>query len=316
MHQPQEQHQRREQERQSTKSPSTASKTRAKSTFLSWILNNGTADSKSASAAKDQHTSIPDRQGGYRTSTDSRSLSMKSHYLDDKLEIADDTNGAKSYADTENIYKRNNNISVTQADKSAAMISSCAPELNTGHHRQQQQVQIPDRRQSHLYTLYLNKEDQEGGSEEEATTLIDYRHKSYYQSQLSPAINVIDVTTSNSSTTLTRSATWQPSSTTSQMPPSNQYLSPHPTPSPPPPPVPPHGHAACPSLTTAQGTAENMIPARRTSRNYSEDPEIQAKLDALLQSEKATYLSHMIQNNNLSNTNMYRRSTTPKSRKL
>ncbi|KAL9536669.1 hypothetical protein MBANPS3_012465, partial [Mucor bainieri] len=292
MYQPQEQHQ---QERKSANAPA-ANKTRPKSTFLSWILNNGAAESKSSSSSsKGQNTNRPEKQDGYRASTENRSPSMKSQYLDAKLEITDDTNGAKSYADTENIYKRNNNISVTQKEKSAAMIVSCAP----GHLQQPQQpqVQIPDRRQSHLYTLYLNKEDQEGGSDE-ATTLIDYRHKSYYQSQLSPAINVIDVT-SSSSTTLTRSATWQPSSSTSQMPPPNQYLSPHS----PPPPVPPHAFVASPSLSTAQGTAENMIPARRTSRNYSEDPEIQAKLDALLQSEKATYLSHMIQNNNLSNTN-------------
>ncbi|KAK4517393.1 uncharacterized protein ATC70_000728 [Mucor velutinosus] len=308
MHQPQEQHQRREQERKSVNS-SVANKARPKSTFLSWILSNGAADSKNSSPSKNQSANIPDRHKDCRTSAENHSLSMKSKYLNAKLEITDDTNEAKSYADTENIYKRNNNISVTRTDKSAAMITSCVPELNAGYHRQQQ-VQIPDRRQSHLYTLYLNKEDQEGESEE-ATTLIDYRHKSFYQSQLSPAINVIDVT-SSSSTTLTRSATWQPSSSTSQVPPSNQYLSPHPSP----PPVPPHAFIVSPSHPTAQGTAENMIPARRTSRNYSEDPEIQAKLDALLQSEKATYLSHMIQNNNLSNTNMYRRSTTPKGRNL
>ncbi|GAN02582.1 hypothetical protein MAM1_0024d02026 [Mucor ambiguus] len=308
MYQPQEQHQRQEQERKAV-DLSAANKTRPKSTFLSWILNNGTAHSKNSSLSKDQNINIPERHDGYRASTESRSLSIKPQYLDAKLEITDDTNEVKSYADTENIYKRNSNISVIRKDKSSAMVASCAPELNTGHHRQQQ-VRIPDRRQSHLYTLYMNKEDQEGGSEE-ATTLIDYRHKSYYQSQLSPVINVIDVA-SSSSTTLTRSATWQPSSTTSQIPPSNQYLSPHS----PPPPVPPHAFAAPPSLSAAQGTTENMIPARRTSRNYSEDPEIQAKLDALLQSEKATYLSHMIQNNNSSNTNMYRRSTTPKSRKL
>ncbi|CAO3634413.1 unnamed protein product [Mucor fragilis] len=308
MYQPQEQHPRREQERKSVNS-SVPSKTRPKSTFLSWILNNGAADSKSSSLSKDQNTNVPGEHDSYMASAENNSLSMRNQYLNVKLEITDDANKTESYANTENNYKRNNNISVTQKDKSAAI--SCAPGLSAGYHRQQQQqVQIPDRRQSHLYTLYLNKEDQEGGSEE-ATTLIDYRHKSYYQSQLSPAINMVDAT-SSTSTTLTRSATWQPSSSTSQIPPSNQYLSPHS----PPPPVPPHAFVASLSPSTAQGTAENMIPARRTSRNYSEDPEIQAKLDALLQNEKATYLSHMIQNNNLSSTNMYRRSTTPKSRKL
>ncbi|CAO0789695.1 unnamed protein product [Mucor circinelloides] len=301
MHQPQEQHQRRELERKSMNS-SVASKTRPKSTFLSWILNGG-ADSKSSSPSKDQKTSLSDENDSiYRISAENNGLSTKKQYLNAKLEIPDDTNVAKSYADTENAYKRNNNIGVTNNDKSTAAIASCAPGLNASYH--QEQVQIPDRRQSHLYTLYLNREAEEGS--EEVTALIDYRHKSYYQSQLSPAINVIDVTSSNS-TTLTRSATWQPSSSTSQIPPSNQFLSPQL----PPPPVPPHTFVA----STTQATAENMIPARRTSRNYSEDPEIQAKLDALLQSEKAAYLSHMIQNSNLSNTNMYRRSTTPKSRK-
>lgn len=301
MHQPQEQHQRRELERKSMTS-SVASKTRPKSTFLSWILNGG-ADIKSSSPSEDQKTSLSDENDStYSISAENNGLSMKKQYLKAKLEIPDDMNVAKSYADTENAYKRNNNIGVTNNDKSTATIASCAPGLNTSYH--QEQVQIPDRRQSHLYTLYLNREAEEGS--EEVTALIDYRHKSYYQSQLSPAINVIDVSSSNS-TTLTRSATWQPSSSTSQMPPPNQFLSPQL----PPPPVPPHTFVA----STAQATTENMIPARRTSRNYSEDPEIQAKLDALLQSEKAAYLSHMIQNSNLSNTNMYRRSTTPKSRK-
>lgn len=37
------------------------------------------------------------------------------------------------------------------------------------------------------------------------------------------------------------------------------------------------------------------IPARRTSRNYSGNPEIQAKMNALLNSDRATYISNLLQ---------------------
>ncbi|KAG2209895.1 hypothetical protein INT46_005176 [Mucor plumbeus] len=304
MQQPQEQQQRREQQRKVITS-STANKNRPKSSFLSWFLNSST--DKNASPPSSTLTAIiPDEIYNNRSnSIENSRFSNNNQYINTKLELPDDIDETKSYANTEYAYKRNIN-SVTIRESTTITPYSQAAAVVSCH-----QVQIPDRRQSHLYASFhdAEEEEEEEKEKEEITTLFDYKHRSYYTSQLSPTINIIDVTSSNS-TTLTRSATWQPSSSSSQLPPSPQFLSPL-SPSSPPPPVPRHNYLASPT-----GAAENMIPARRTSRNYSEDPEIQAKLNAVLNSEKATYLSHVIQNSNSSNTNMYRRSTTPKSRKL
>lgn len=305
MQQPQEQQQRREQRREQQRkviAPPTTNKNRPKSSFLSWILNSSTDKSASSHPSSALTTIIPDEIHNNRSNSIENSRLSKNQYINTKLELPDDVDKTQSYANTEYAYKRNIN-SVTKRESTTIIPCSEATAVAS-----YQQVQIPDRRQSHLYAPFHDTEKEEE-EVEETTTLFDYKHRSYYTSQLSPTINVIDVTSSNS-TTLTRSATWQPSSSSSQLPPSSQLLSPLP-PSPSPPPLPRHSYLASPT-----GAAENMIPARRTSRNYSEDPEIQAKLNAVLNSEKATYLSHVIQNNNLSNTNMYRRSTTPKSRKL
>lgn len=114
-------------------------------------------------------------------------------------------------------------------------------------------VEIPNRRQSHLYTPF-HKEDN--------------KRRSYYSQQLSPTANI-------SSSSLTRSATWQASTASNH----------------------------------TQTQKVELIPDRRTSRNYADNPEIQAKLDAMLHSDKASYLTAVLQNG--SNNNINRRSTTP-----
>jgi hypothetical protein len=144
------------------------------------------------------------------------------------------------------------------------------------------QIQIPNRRQSHLYTPFHNQfQDIDTNN-----TVIPDKRRSYYVSQLAPIPDA-----SNSTSSLSRSASWQPSSSSSALSSPQQLHIP----------------------------VVDNIPARRTSRNYSEDPEIQAKLDAILSSEKAYFLSHVLHNNDAltrNNPNMYRRSTTPSSRPL
>ncbi|KAI9257585.1 hypothetical protein EDC94DRAFT_614894 [Helicostylum pulchrum] len=122
-------------------------------------------------------------------------------------------------------------------------------------------IEIPNRRQSHLYTpFHGNIPD-------------DYKRRSCYLAPLDANI---------SSSSLTRSATWQPSSTTTTT--TNEHV-----------------------LLDA-----DIIPDRRTSRNYAANPEIQARLDAMLNSDRTTYLSTVLQRGGGSgNSNVQRRSTTP-----
>lgn len=101
--------------------------------------------------------------------------------------------------------------------------------------------QIPNRRQSHLYNS-------------DTVSLDNYQLKR--RSYLPPSHN-------ESSSSLTRSATWQPST------PKNTQINAH-----------------------NDNLNIDDIPTRRTSRNYSDNPEIQAKLNAVLNSDR---ISHMIQ---------------------
>ncbi|KAI8641715.1 hypothetical protein BD408DRAFT_417801 [Parasitella parasitica] len=240
---------------------STMSRHRPKSGFLSWVLiNNKNLPLPSVSSARNSNliSSIDD------------------HHLKAKLEIPGDVDGVKSYEYTEYACATNANC-----DNSTTAIFSTETIANP------QQIQTPGRRQSHLHNTSYESEK---GREKKSTTLFEYNHKAYCAAQHSSSHHAMDGSPNNS-TSLARSATWQPSSSSL----------------PPPPPVPPHDNLF--ALSTA---TENMIPTRRTSRNYSENPEIQAKLNAVLNSEKAVYLSSVIHNN----TSMCRRSTTPKSRKV
>ncbi|KAI8049427.1 uncharacterized protein B0P05DRAFT_332732 [Gilbertella persicaria] len=117
------------------------------------------------------------------------------------------------------------------------------------------QVEIPNRRQSHLYTPFHDSDE----------AYVNKR-RSFYSTQLSTIPDNATLSTSS----LTRSATWQPSSHQTQ-------------------------------------EQVDKIPARRTSKNYSEDPEVQAKLNAVLNSEKTYYLSYMIHQQD--KKALYRRST-------
>jgi hypothetical protein len=135
-------------------------------------------------------------------------------------------------------------------------------------------VEIPNRRQSHLYTPFHNNIDQG------TTPVVDNiynKRRSYYTSSLSP----LDANISSAS--LTRSATWQPST------------------------------SASPNTQTPN---VDIIPDRRTSRNYANNPEIQARLDAMLNSDKTSYLATVLHNGAppSTNTNVNRRSTTPANR--
>ncbi|CEP19020.1 hypothetical protein [Parasitella parasitica] len=251
-----------EEHQQNITAPSTTNKNRG---FLSWILtNNKKLSPPFISSAR--HTNLIKNSG----------LAFDDHHLKAKVEVPDDIDAVKSYECTEFACTTIAN-SVTEISTLTTVISSSETIANPQ----------PDQQQSQLYTISHGREEER---EEEPTTLFEYNHKAYSATQHSPSINVMDNKTSNS-TSLTRSATWQPSSSSL----------------PPPPPVPPHG-----TLFPLSSATEDMIPTRRTSRNYSDNPEIQAKLSAVLNSQKTLYLSNMIQ----SNPNMYRRSTTPKSRKL
>lgn len=126
-------------------------------------------------------------------------------------------------------------------------------------------IEIPNRRQSHLYTpfhqVFEKEEEEDMYKEKPYLTTID-NHTHY-----------------GSSASLTRSATWQPSS-----------------------------HHTQQTATTVE-----LIPDRRTSRNYANNPEIQARLDAMLQNDKTCYLSSVLQQQPTSSA-MNRRSTAPSSR--
>ncbi|KAI8350148.1 hypothetical protein BD560DRAFT_439072 [Blakeslea trispora] len=124
------------------------------------------------------------------------------------------------------------------------------------------QIEIPDRRQSQLYTIYHNP-----GQELQINV---NKRRSFYACQPTEPDNAPS-TSCSSSSSLTRSATWQPSSNNNT-------------------------HSNNDNETHLQPA--DIIPARRTSRNYSEDPEIQAKLNAVLNSERTFHLSHILRENN------------------
>lgn len=109
-------------------------------------------------------------------------------------------------------------------------------------------LEIPNRRQSHLYTPYHQQQQIVDTSDTVSLDTYQYKRRSY----LPPSNN-------ESSSSLTRSATWQPSSSQQQ---------------------------------NTHNLKVDDIPTRRTSRNYSDNPEIQAKLNAVLNSDK---ISHIIQ---------------------
>ncbi|CAO3606805.1 unnamed protein product [Mucor hiemalis] len=169
-----------------------------------------------------------------------------------------------------------------------------------------EEIQIPNRRQSHLYTPFHETNTLSGDND---NYTYNNTRRSYYVSNLAP----IDTDISNAS--LSRSATWQPSSSsnnaTATTAINNNNIALLNTP----------GNSNCQYLGP-----QTDIPARRTSRNYANNPEIQAKLDAMFNSDRAHLLSTVIHNYNVeqepvdtannNNTIIYRRSTTPGNRLL
>ncbi|KAG1444645.1 hypothetical protein G6F56_010216 [Rhizopus delemar] len=112
------------------------------------------------------------------------------------------------------------------------------------------EIKIPARHQSRIYTPFHNEtlfaEENDKNSQE-------YKRRSCYSARLSTNIQ---------SSSLTRSASWQPSSS------SNSNID--------------------------QRNVLQCIPDRRTSRNYAQDPDIQAKLNEMIQSEKTLKVTQMI----------------------
>ncbi|CAO3700924.1 unnamed protein product [Rhizopus stolonifer] len=112
------------------------------------------------------------------------------------------------------------------------------------------EIKIPARHQSRLYTPFHNETL---SAEENDNNSQEYKRRSCYSARLSTNIQ---------SSSLTRSASWQPSSS------SNSNID--------------------------QRNVLQCIPDRRTSRNYAQDPDIQAKLNEMIQSEKTLKVTQMI----------------------
>ncbi|KAI9363633.1 hypothetical protein BD770DRAFT_424587 [Pilaira anomala] len=168
----------------------------------------------------------------------------------------------------------------TNSSINSLQVATNHPMIN--HHSD---IEIPSRRQSHLYTpFHKNNKNTEPSEIILSDSSELYQRRSYYSAQLTTNTNTTDLNISTSS--LTRSATWQPSGASPSTVINNTLE--HPDQS---------LHADC-------------IPDRRTSRNYAANPEIQARLNAMLNSDRASYLSSVLQSST-NNTTVHRRSTTP-----
>jgi hypothetical protein len=251
--------------------------------FLSWIVNTTSAPATTENTNEEEAN---------KNNTPTTNIDHNSN----KLEIRD-----------RDQYMMNNSLSTpttigsyTQLRSEYNNIKSVnAPEIVIDN-QSCNEIKIPSRRQSHLYTQFHDSSNEYTSNNTNMinTDYYNSKRRSYYTSNLAP----IDASISNSS--LTRSATWQPSSSlsanntanTANTPGNKQYITP---------------------------INADSIPARRTSKNYANNPNIQAKLDAMLNSDRTFYLSNAIHQNNNSghidssssnNSSMYRRSTTPGNR--
>jgi hypothetical protein len=263
----------------SNQKPDSSRKPRQRSSLLSWIFNRHENNNDSPSSATINEAS-------YKTETNNSYINPSlTDYMRTSHSAPTTVHGGSNKHLSISPCR---NVQETQTIPRTEIVI-------TGSIDNDSEIQIPNRRQSHLYTPFHNQFQDINNNEGVENVISDAntKRRSFYGNQLSPIPDL-----SNSSTSsLSRSASWQPSSSTAS---SATLLSPH----------------------QLQNSTMDSIPARRTSRNYSEDPEIQAKLNAILSSEKGYFLSHVLHNNNNSetlnnnNTNVYRRSTTPASRPL
>ncbi|GAA5816567.1 hypothetical protein MFLAVUS_010097 [Mucor flavus] len=180
-------------------------------------------------------------------------------FHNNSVPVSDETEVEESQPEVRDRHRINTSLSSPTTGGSYTHSSIEATVSNYGNHSD---IEIPNRRQSHLYTpFHGNVPD-------------DYKRRSYYLAP--PDANI-------SSASLTRSATWQPSTTATAA----------------------DDHVLL---------GADIIPDRRTSRNYAANPEIQARLNAMLNSDRTAYLSTVLQSNHRGgsgSSHVQRRSTTP-----
>jgi hypothetical protein len=109
------------------------------------------------------------------------------------------------------------------------------------------EIKIPTRHQSRLYTPDILSVELDTSNRQE------YKRRSCYSARLSTAYL-------QGSSSLTRSASWQPTS----------------------------------SNHNTNNNVLDCIPDRRTSRNYAQDPDIQAKLNEMISSERTLKVTQLI----------------------
>lgn len=274
-------------------------KSRQRSSLLSWVFNRHESNN-------DPSLSATIDEDGSNTETINNYNNAREYYMRSSLS-APTTAPLHREADKHISTDPRRDVQQRQPISRTEIVVTNSIECNPDNNINEPMIQIPNRRQSHLYTPFHDQFQGISRNNNDAESVISdasSKRKSCYVSHLSP------IPDQSNSTSLSRSASWQPSSSSA---PSSALLSPH----------------------QLQNATIDNIPARRTSRNYSEDPEIQAKLDAILNSEKTYFMSHALHNTNdyydnnntnnnnssngalnKNNTNMYRRSTTPANRPL
>lgn len=130
------------------------------------------------------------------------------------------------------------------------------PQYSASHNGSSSEIKIPSRHQSRYYSQIYGNSPLPSADAINKTIQTDYKRRSC-SARLSPNIDV-------NGSSLTRSASWQPSS-------QNQ------------------------SGNNDPKHVLYSIPDRRTSRNYSQDPNIQAKLNEMLNNERTQLISQIIQ---------------------
>ncbi|ORE11531.1 hypothetical protein BCV72DRAFT_219689 [Rhizopus microsporus var. microsporus] len=130
------------------------------------------------------------------------------------------------------------------------------PQYSASHNGSSSEIKIPSRHQSRYYSQIYGNNPLPSADVVNKTIQTDYKRRSC-SARLSPNIDV-------NGSSLTRSASWQPSS-------QNQ------------------------SGNNDPKHVLYSIPDRRTSRNYSQDPNIQAKLNEMLNNERTQLISQIIQ---------------------
>jgi hypothetical protein len=269
--------------------PTNVKPARPKSSLLSRILNTNSLTSATSIEENNDHNIKNSNNNDNHDSNKLEIISRENYMMNNSFSTP--TTIIETYTQLRSEY---NNLTQTYSTGSSPRI---VVNKQTDEGSNSNDIKIPNRRQSHLYTPYHDRN--EFTSTDPATTLTatDYynsKRRSYY---LAPPV---DSSLSINNSSLTRSATWQPST--------SQY-----------------------AINNTPGNSNNQpitdIPARRASRNYANNPEIQAKLDAMLNSDKAFFLLKTPAYNTSNNTssveilpynnnsnNVNRRSATPGNR--